>query len=76
LICDNNCWSSPAHKIGSWGGSSGVAFNTWKSQSGKDAHSIEANPLFVNPAARDFHLQSTSPCKGTGYGGVDMGIYP
>lgn len=37
---------------------------------------IAANPLFINETAKDFHLQSTSPGKGTGFGGVDMGAYP
>jgi hypothetical protein len=41
-----------------------------------DLNSISADPLFVDPENGDFRLQETSPCKGTGYGGVDMGAYP
>ena len=26
--------------------------------------------------ATDFHLQSTSPCRGTGLGGSDLGAFP
>ena len=43
---------------------------------------IGQNPLFVNhPVGTahsftyDTHLQATSPAKGTGLGGIDMGIY-
>jgi len=48
----------------------------------------DTNPLFVNAppsfttditysniTTYDFHLQSTSPCIGTGTGGTDMGIF-
>lgn len=55
---------------------------TWK-KSGEilgggnpDTHSLNKDPLFVNPSARDFRLQGGSPCKGTGKGGKDMGVYP
>ena len=48
----------------------------WQTASGLDAHSIDTNPLFINPANLDFHLQSKSPCKGTGKDGLDMGAYP
>ena len=42
---------------------------------GSGEHSIAKDPKFVNPASGDFHLQSDSPCKGTGENGVDMGAY-
>ena len=31
---------------------------------------IVTNPLFVNPSIADFRLQSTSPCKATGFPGI------
>lgn len=33
---------------------------TWAMDSGNDTHSYEGDPLFVDAAARDFHLQSTA----------------
>lgn len=41
-----------------------------------EAHSLAANPLLVNAGSGDFHLQSTSPCRGTGRSGTDIGAYP
>lgn len=50
---------------------------TWRAAfPGFDIHSISGDPLFVNAVGGDFHLQPTSPCKGTGRDGVDMGAYP
>jgi hypothetical protein len=36
---------------------------------------INADPLFVDSANGDFHLQPTSPCIEAGEGGVDMGAF-
>lgn len=43
-----------------------------------DLNSLSSNPLFTNGSGNysslsDFNLQATSPCKGTGQGGADMG---
>jgi hypothetical protein len=35
---------------------------------------IDANPLFRDPAARDYRLLPGSPCIGTGSNGVTMGV--
>lgn len=37
----------------------------------QDANSLSADPLFVNPGAADFHLQSGSPCRDEG---TDVGL--
>ena len=42
----------------------------YQAASGKDAHSIQANPRFVNPGAGDFHLLSGSPAIDSGNSGV------
>lgn len=34
---------------------------------------ISTDPLFVNPAARDYRLTATSPCLGAGRNGADLG---
>ena len=58
--------------------------NTFLTTNGNTSVSniIGQNPLFVNhPVGTahsftyDTHLQATSPAKGTGQGGIDMGIY-
>ncbi|UCE98886.1 MAG: lamin tail domain-containing protein, partial [Planctomycetota bacterium] len=36
---------------------------------------IDADPLFVNPEANDFHLKPISPAKGAGINGLDMGAH-
>jgi hypothetical protein len=38
----------------------GRSLTPWKTATGEDSNSIEANPLFVNVAAGDFRLQSSS----------------
>jgi hypothetical protein len=43
-----------------------MSFGTWKTNSGQDTHSISVNPLFNNPSAGDFTLQSGSPAIGAG----------
>jgi len=39
---------------------------SWRSATGNDLNSFVADPLFVNPTAGDFCLQSNSPCINTG----------
>lgn len=40
------------------------------------ANNIKSDPLFVDEAIKDFHLQPPSPARGAGFGGVDIGAYP
>jgi len=35
---------------------------------------IDADPLFLNPAERDYRLATNSPCRGTGRNGATMGV--
>jgi len=47
-----------------------TSFSAWKSTTGQDANSIIGDPLFVNYAGKNFHLQYSSPAidKGTNVG--------
>ena len=76
-IGDNNIWyiepSTPPYL--SFGCSSGSSFANWKSAvTPNDAHSLESNPLFVNAATGNFHLQSSSPACNIN--GGYAGAYP
>jgi hypothetical protein len=54
-----------------------ISFADWK-KSGKDIHSIIADPLFVNPATFDFHLKNNSVAKRIGFVPFDYseaGVY-
>jgi hypothetical protein len=41
-----------------------------------ELNNLIVDPLFVNTVTFDFHLQTLSPARGTGFGGVDLGAYP
>lgn len=47
-------------------------FAAWQSATG-DTPAYEADPLFVNYATGDYHLQSGSPAKGAGTSGSNLG---
>lgn len=42
-------------------------FTDWKTQTSQDANSITGDPLLVDVANENFHLQADSPCRDTGY---------
>lgn len=50
-----------------WKNKEYTGFKSYQKNSGNDAHSLFANPNFVNPANRNFHLQTHSPA-------IDQGI--
>lgn len=59
LFSDYNCyWDTRTKDIPF----ADKSFSGWQ-KSGKDVHSIIANPLFVNPAAFDFHFKNLSVAK-------------
>jgi len=59
LLSDYNCYWDARTKDVSFAGQS---FSDWQ-KSGKDVHSIVANPLFVNPSAYNFHFKRLSVAK-------------
>jgi hypothetical protein len=50
-----------------------VSINDWRTFSGLDAHTIIADPLYLNSAARDFGLDPKSPNRGAGAAGAIIG---
>jgi hypothetical protein len=52
----------------------GLSFTDWRTQTGDDANSSEADPLFMDPAGGDFHLKSGSPACDVG--GDYAGAFP
>jgi hypothetical protein len=59
LLTDNNLYWDIRTKDIRFGDAS---FADWK-KSGKDIHSVIADPMFVNPSVFDFHLKKNSPAK-------------
>lgn len=45
----------------------GTSFDDWRKETGNDEHSLIADPMFVDPAAGDFHLRADSPASQIGF---------
>lgn len=45
----------------------------WRRDSGHGLHSLQTDPMFVNPEAGDFRLRPGSPVIGAGEGGANIG---
>lgn len=92
LAIDNNILQDQgAESMISYNGAVYYDLASWQAATGFDTHSTSANPLWVNPATLDFHLQAGSPAIDAGtdvglsedfegnpvpYGGVpEIGIY-
>ena len=65
LVLDNNIYYGGNATPFNWMGTS-FGFTDYKTVSGQDANSKNANPLYVNPAANNFTLQNGSPAIGAG----------
>ena len=78
LVSDHNLFFIPEnHKgtIGSIPGSDRLfPLKAWQDATGLDAASVAAEPMFVNPQAGDFLLQSTSPGTKLARDGSPVGI--
>jgi len=73
---DYNDWynASDSSKCVYYGGE-WKSVSDYQSKDRRGLHCISQDPKFVDFENRDFHLQTDSPCKGTGQNGVDMGAY-
>ncbi len=73
LILDNNCWwdsdGGPLWLFFDYQSSSAFCasdIDAYRAQLGKEAHSLAADPLFLESASSDFRLSPNSPCIGAG----------
>jgi hypothetical protein len=53
-----------------------TSLSTWKSFSGFGTGDLEGDPQFTAASSGDYTLRSTSPAKGAGHDGRDMGAFP
>ena len=67
---DYNCWYQPVGLMVNIGqaakGFTMARFGAYQKITGFDAHSLASDPEFVNPAERNYHLGSGSPCVAAG----------
>jgi hypothetical protein len=66
---DYNLWyraSDPEDLISLDNNGTRITWTTYHTTNGNEPHSISADPLFVNPATEDFHLQAGSPLINAG----------
>lgn len=74
---DNNCYFNPFLPV-QFGFAAGYnsregyelggmyTLHEWQTEYGYDVNSIEADPMFVDPANGDFHLKPGTPCSNMG----------
>ena len=67
---DYNLWYNPEQQLDSlkW---AGFSWEEWQ-ESGKDVHSVFANPMFINPEDFDFRLMENSPAFKLGFQGIEI----
>ncbi len=75
---DYNLYYNISSSILVYSRENGYSLAEWQSYYGQDEHSIVDNPHFVNFSGtmsdiRDFMLAPSSPCRGAGKNGKDMG---
>jgi hypothetical protein len=66
-VWDYNClWVMGGGAIGIYGGAPRATMGEWRTATGRDANSLNTDPLFVNDAGTDYHLTPGSPCIDAG----------
>lgn len=67
VVCDSNCFvdltASPFARYGVSGATIANTLLDWQIGVLRDLQSLTADPLFVDAANLDFHLQPVSPCR-------------
>ena len=58
-------WSGPDYR-------EAIPFEDWRAKTGFDAHSVIADPLFVNAEQEDFRLRPESPALKLGFQPIDV----
>ena len=77
-IANNFYWDmNNGAKVGRWGDFTTRDLTTWQQMCNCDAGVRSINPLFISVAngQEDFRLSASSPARGAGEGGVDVGAY-
>jgi hypothetical protein len=70
--CDNNLvWHDGQPLLVQRMGTPAEKWDAWRSQ-GNDAHSIVADPLFVDPAKDDYRLKENSPASQIGFQAIPV----
>ena len=68
-VVDYNIYNSPGGANGStwiWMKKAYSSFSAWQSGTGSDAYGAFVDPLLVDPASGDLHIQATSPAINAG----------
>ena len=66
----NLFWNSTSQKPIKWNGVQYATVGAYATASGLDGHTLQADPMFVDPASGLFHLQDGSPAIDSGTSGV------
>jgi len=73
---NHNFFSRVGANFARWSyGSGNFSLQEWRTATGQDSASVSGDPLFVDAAGGNFRLQGTSPAKGRGRNGEDIGAY-
>lgn len=62
----NALYATDGAHVGRWAGAYKTTLSDWQTDSGQDAHSISADPLFEDLDNRVFRLSGRSPCRDRG----------